>query len=118
MEFTLWSGLLGAPKMELKLDEKGRGTAHITQALSPPVNFTVPVISKSFNITKTVTGFYVTGDQAQPGGPCCGATVIPSLDTRPDEPGTATFWWVDAVGLHDAGLVPARRLRVAAAVGA
>lgn len=106
--YLITSGLMGAPKAELTLTSGPDGldgTAVVSSTVSPPVNFKIPVHATPFNMTQKVNGFYAIGGQAAPGGPCFGATVVTNAL---GEPGNGTFWWVDALGLHESGIVPAK----------
>ncbi len=107
MEYILWSGLHGAPKMELKIDDKTKGTAHITQPVSPPVNITLAVHGTLVNIGREIHGLFIIGDQTKADGPCCGAAIVAPHGGRLGEPAQGIFWWIDAAGLHESGMVPA-----------
>ena len=107
-EYVITSGLAGAPKAQLILTSGLKeldGSAIVSWPVSTPVNFKIPVHAKTFNMTQKVNGFYATGGQDAPGGPCFGATVVADVL---GEPGQGTFWWVDAQGLHESGIVPAK----------
>lgn len=107
-EYVISSGIVGAPKAELILTSGAQGldgSASVSWSVSPPVNFKIPVKATTFNMTQKVNGFYATGVQAAPGGPCFVACVV--TDAL-GEPGQGTFWWVDALGLHESGIVPAK----------
>ena len=111
-EYVLTSGLAGAPKAELTLTAglKGLdGTAVVSWPVSPPVNIKIPIHATTFNITQKVNGFFATGPQAAPGGPCFGATVVTEVL---GEAGQGTFWWVDSLGLHESQIVPAKPVLV------
>ena len=106
--YVITSGLLGAPRAELTLTSGPGGldgTAVVSWPVSPPVNFKIPVHATTFNMTQKVNGFYAIGGQAAPGGACFGATIVTNTL---GEPGNGTFWWVDALGLQESGIVPAK----------
>ena len=111
-EYVITSGLAGAPKAVLTLTSAAmgfEGEALVSWAVSPPVNIKIPIRATAFSITQKVNGFYATGAQALPGGSCFGATVVTNVL---GEPGQGTFWWVDALGLHESGIVPAKPVEV------
>lgn len=107
-EYVITSGLAGAPRAELTLTTGVQGldgTAVVSWPVSPPVNIKIPIHATTFNMTQKVNGFFATGAQATAGGPCFGATVVTEVL---GEPGQGTFWWVDALGLHESQIVPAK----------
>lgn len=111
VRYILFSEALGAPKAELTLTSETeiKGTAYITQPVSPAVNFKIPVYGKRFTITQKVNGFEVVGDQNMPGGPTFGAAIV---TPRLGEIGKGTFWWADSNGLHESGIVEAKPVAV------